>query len=242
MNELQTKKLGLLPYGQAWDLQLQYLEDRAEERIPDTLLFVEHPAVITLGRKTPGVRDGANFPSEIGGVPVHLIERGGEATYHGPGQLVVYPILRLDVRFGPKAFLRLMEDAMVQVLSHYGLKGYWQEGKTGVWLLDSQNRERKIASLGIAVRKGVSYHGLALNVRNDLRPFALIQPCGFAPSVMTNLVEMAGRDIPMPEVEELLESALREKLALQSSRALASQPSAAEVNRHSTSEVHGHYA
>ena len=168
MGELVRKDLGLLSYDEAWRTQLELLEARAENRVPDTLLFVEHPSVITLGRKTPGVREGASFPENIGGVPVKLIERGGEATYHGPGQLVVYPIVRLSLRFGPKAFLRAMEEAMIEALSAFGLKATWHEGKTGVWLLDSQNRERKIASLGIAVRKGVSYHGLALNVNNDL--------------------------------------------------------------------------
>lgn len=209
-----TRQLGLLSYDDCWRLQLELIEARANGEIPDTLLFVQHPSVITLGRKTPGVREGSDFPAEIGGVPVRLIERGGEATYHGPGQLVVYPILKLDVRFGPKAFLRLMEEAMVAVLGSYGLQAYWQEGKTGVWALDSQNRERKLASLGIAVRKSVSYHGLALNVSNDLRPFALIQPCGFAPTVMSSLSEQLGREIPVAEAAVRLEQELRSRIAL----------------------------
>lgn len=214
MAELITRKLGLLPYEKARELQLKLLEDRAADLIPDTLLFVEHPPVITLGRKTPGVRDGAAFPAEIQSVPVHVIERGGEATFHGPGQLVVYPILRLNLRFGPKAFLRLMEEAIAATLATYELKAYWREGKTGVWLLDSQNRERKIASLGIAVRRGVSYHGLALNISTDLRPFSLIQPCGFAPDVMTNLNESLGKEISVAEVSERLEAALRDRLVI----------------------------
>lgn len=207
------RDLGLLDYEDAWKLQLELLEERALDQIPDTLLFVEHPPVFTLGRKTPGVRDGAALPAELAGIPVHIIERGGEATYHGPGQLVVYPILTLDVKFGPKAYLRAMEESLIAVLAHFGLEGYWQDGKTGVWLKDSQNHERKIASLGIAVRKGVSYHGLALNVCNDLRPFSLIQPCGFAPTVMTSLSEVLGRDVPVSEVAPLLEAELRVRLA-----------------------------
>jgi lipoyl(octanoyl) transferase len=206
------RDLGLLAYEDCWKLQLELLEARAREEIPDTLLFVEHPSVITLGRKTPGVRDGAALPAEIGGVPVHIIERGGEATYHGPGQLVVYPIVRLSIKFGPKAFLRAMEEAMVAVLARFGVAAYWVEGKTGVWLRDSMGRERKIASLGIAVRRGVSYHGLALNVANDLRPFSLISPCGFAPTVMTSLSETLGRPVPVEEVSPLLEAELRARL------------------------------
>ncbi len=222
--ELATRQLGLMPFEDAWQLQLRLIEERATDQIPDTLLFVEHPSVITLGRKTPGVRDGAALPAEIQGVPVHIIERGGEATYHGPGQLVVYPILRLNVRFGPKAFLRLMEEAMVDVIAAHGRNAYWQEGKTGVWILDSQNQERKIASLGIAVRKGVSYHGLALNVNNDLRPFALISPCGFAPTVMTNLEEILGAEVPVPVVSALLEKSLRERLRKTLGTTAASAP------------------
>jgi lipoyl(octanoyl) transferase len=206
------RDLGLLDYGETWKLQLELLEARAADQIPDTLLFVEHPSVITLGRKTPGVRDGAEFPLAIGGVPVHLVERGGEATYHGPGQLVVYPIVRLDIRFGPKAFLRAMEDALIAVLAHFGLRAHWIEAQTGVWLLDSQNQKRKVASLGIAVRKGVSYHGLALNVATDLQPFALISPCGYAPTVMTSVAEQLGREVSVAEISAALEHELRERI------------------------------
>lgn len=203
------RDLGLLPYEKSWELQLELLAERAEGRIPDTLLVVEHPPVITLGRKTPGVREQETLPKELGGIPVFPVERGGEATYHGPGQAVLYPIFLLDLlRTGPRVFLRLMENSIIEVLSTYGVSGYWQEGKTGVWVKDSQDRERKIASLGIAVRRSVGYHGLALNVNNDLAPFRLIQPCGFAPEVMTNLKEILGREIPLAEVNQKLAQAV----------------------------------
>jgi lipoyl(octanoyl) transferase len=209
---IQRRDLGLLSYEDTWKLQLELLESRAADELPDTLLFVQHPSVITLGRKTPGVRDGAAFPAEIGGVPVHLVERGGEATHHGPGQLVVYPIVRLDIKFGPKAFLRAMEEAMIATLAMVGLETFWIESETGVWLMDSQNQKRKIASLGIAVRKGVSYHGLALNVSNDLKPFALISPCGYAPTVMTNVSEQLNREVSVAQVTDILENELRERI------------------------------
>jgi lipoyl(octanoyl) transferase len=214
MRELVSRQLGLLPYDAAWKLQAELVEARQENRIPDTLLFVEHPPVITLGRKTPGVRENEGaLPREVGGVPVHIIERGGEATFHGPGQLIVYPILELNIRFGPKAFLRLMEEAMIAVLEAYGVQSRWVEGKTGVWLEDREGRERKIASLGIAVRRNVSYHGLALNVNTDLSYFRLIQPCGFAPTVMTSLKEQLGREISLLEAGSRLEAELRERLS-----------------------------
>ena len=113
-----------------------------------------------------------------------------------------------------------MEEAIVEALSAFGLKSFWIEGKTGVWLLDSLGRERKIASLGIAVRKSISYHGMALNVSNDLKPFSLIQPCGFSPSVMTSVSESLGRTVEMSEVAPLLEAALQKRIS--SSRKLES--------------------
>lgn len=201
-----VRRLGLVPYQDVWPLQLALLEERDGEEIPDTLLSVEHPAVFTLGRKSPGVRDNpSSLPSVIGGIPVFMVERGGEATYHGPGQVVQYPIFRLNLlRTGPRVFLRLMEEAIVDTLGDIGLAAFWIEGKTGVWVKDSAGLERKIASLGIAVRKSVSYHGLALNVNNDLAPFRLISPCGYAPEVMTNVREILGREVPTPFVAEAL--------------------------------------
>lgn len=185
------------------------MEERAAGKIPDTILFVEHPPVITLGKKSPGVR--GDFPAEINGVPVHAVERGGEATFHGPGQIVAYPILMLNGKFGPKSLLRAMENAMVATLAEIGLAAYWIEGKTGVWLKDAAGRERKIASLGVAVRKSVSYHGLALNISTDLSFFRLISPCGFEPAVMTSVEEQRG-EVPggiSARLERNLTDALR---------------------------------
>lgn len=197
---VEIQRLGTLAYPQAWDLQLSLLERRANGEIPDTLLVVEHPPVITHGRR----QHNEVTPKEIAGVPLFQVERGGEATFHGPGQVVMYPLFGLDVKFGPKAFLRMMEEAMIAVLKGYGIESYWVEGKTGVWLKDKNSQERKIASLGIAVRKGVSYHGLALNVNTDLKYFRLISPCGFQPDVMTNLAELLGHEVNMREVEDKL--------------------------------------
>jgi lipoyl(octanoyl) transferase len=206
---IEIRDLGLLPYQTAWELQLSLLAERAEGKIPDTLLVVEHPQVFTLGRKSPGVREQTELPKELGGIPVFPVERGGEATYHGPGQAVLYPIFQLDLmKTGPRVFLRLLENAIIEVLALHGVEGYWQDGKTGVWVKDSQGRERKIASLGIAVRRSVGYHGLALNVNNDLTPFRLIQPCGFAPEVMTNLSELLGREVNFHEVNKQLAQAV----------------------------------
>lgn len=201
----ETRRLGRLSYEEAWKLQLELIGARADNAIPDTLLVVEHDPVFTLGRKTPGVREEASLPAHIGGIPVFPVERGGEVTYHGPGQAVLYPIFQLNLmRTGPRVFLRLMEDAIIATLAGHGITGYWIEGKTGVWVKDAAGRERKIASLGIAVRRSVSYHGLALNVNNELAPFRLIQPCGFAPEVMTNMKELLGCEVDFTAVEAML--------------------------------------
>lgn len=208
---MQVRRLGKLSYEDAWKIQLELVEQRADEKIPNTLITVEHFPVYTFGKKSPEVK-AENFPREIAGVPVHLVERGGEATYHGPGQLVIYPIFMLDAKFGPKAFLRLMEEAMIEVLAEYGVNAYWLEGKTGVWL-KHQNKERKISSLGIAVRKNVSYHGLALNLNTDLSYFHRISPCGFEPTVMTNLKEILGREVSLEEISLKLEKKIFERFA-----------------------------
>ncbi|NUM88555.1 MAG: lipoyl(octanoyl) transferase LipB [Bdellovibrionales bacterium] len=192
----RIRSLGRIPYAEAWEIQRDLLEKRASGEIPDTLLILEHPHVITMGRKTPGVRElEESGRKEWQGVPLFFVERGGEATYHGPGQIVMYPIFELSGSFGPKQFLRLMELAVVDLLRDFFLDAWPIEGKTGVWLKDPLGRERKIASLGIAVRKNVSWHGLALNVSTDLSYFKKISPCGFAPEVMTTLEELTGATV-----------------------------------------------
>lgn len=207
MSSIEIRRLGLIPFQAAWEIQRETLEARAENRTGDTLLVVEHPLVFTLGRKSPGVReDPESLPKELGGIPVHIIERGGEATFHGPGQVVLYPIFKLDLlRTGPRNFLRLMEEAIVSVLAREGIEAYYVEGKTGVWLKDRETgRERKIASLGIAVRKSVSYHGLALNVNNDLSCTKLISPCGFSSDTMTSVAEQLGHEVGAGLISERL--------------------------------------
>lgn len=217
---VEIRQLGKLSYEQAWKLQLELVGERADEKIPDTLLLVEHEPVFTLGRKTPGVREEHPQPKEIAGIPVFPVERGGEATYHGPGQAVLYPIFQLDLlRTGPRNFLRLMEEAIVAVVKKQGIDAYWIEAKTGVWLRDSKGQEKKIASLGIAVRRSVSYHGLALNVNTDLAPFRLISPCGFAPEVMTSLEAQTGNQILLEDIQnQLAQEVIARFLALKEKR------------------------
>lgn len=185
---------GLIQYEDARQLQLRLVEERARDQIPDTFLFLEHEPVITRGRGLQQKRGPLRHmpaPTRLpDGVVFADSERGGDLTYHGPGQLVVYPICKLDGRgFGPEhdvvGFLRRLEAATVAALAGWELKAESRKDATGVWI-----DNRKVASIGIAVRKWVTFHGLALNCVNDLEPFQLFSPCGFAPEVMARVADL----------------------------------------------------
>lgn len=185
---------GLTHYEDARQLQLELVEQRVQDQIPDTVLFLEHHPVVTQGRGlqftgTARPRHMPLPPFLPQGVAFCETERGGDLTYHGPGQWVVYPIIKLDGQgFGPfhdvSSFLRKLEQIFIDELLELGLVASVKEGATGVWV-----GEKKIASIGVAVRKWVTYHGIALNCMNDLKPFYSISPCGFSPEVMTRLAD-----------------------------------------------------
>jgi lipoyl(octanoyl) transferase len=208
---LDVVDLGRLDYETAWARQLAEVDRRkGDESVDDVLLLVEHPHVITVGRSREAVRNVL----APGDVPVVEIERGGDATYHGPGQLVAYPIVRL--REGERdlhRFLRNLEEAMIRTVARWGLEAGREPGKTGVWL----GPARKIASIGIACRRWITFHGLALNVTTDLSYFARINPCGFEASVMTSMARELGRDVDLAEVK----AALTTELAAAFGRSLA---------------------
>ena len=196
--------LGLEDYETTRQRQLDLVGARQRGEVPDTLLFVEHPHVITLGRAQ---KAKANLLA-VGDVPVVEIERGGDVTYHGPGQLVAYPILQLgEGERDLHKFLRGLEEAMIRALADVGVAGAGRRtGATGVWLAEA----RKIASIGIACRKWVTFHGLALNVATDLSYFARINPCGFEASVMTSASVEAGRAIAVADMKAALATRLGE--------------------------------
>jgi lipoate-protein ligase B len=182
---------GLIPYEAARSLQYELVEKRAKDEIEDTVLFLEHEAVITQGRGLQWTGQPRERHMPLPALPSEIAfsesERGGDLTYHGPGQLVIYPIVKLDGKgFGPDhdigAYIRKLERLMIDDLAELKLTAEQEESATGVWV-----DKRKVASIGIAVRKWVTYHGVAINVVNDLKPFHLISPCGFQPDVMTNL-------------------------------------------------------
>lgn len=175
---LAVRDWGLRPYVDALQEMRQLRVQRRKGAIPDTLLLVEHPAVITVGVQGA---DGDELPE---GIPVIPVERGGKSTYHGPGQLVAYPIVDLDPRGRDvRRFVHDLEELVVQCVDSAGLRAGRVDGKRGVWV----DGERKIASVGIAVEEWVTLHGLALNVSTDLAVFRRFRPCGFDGSVMTSV-------------------------------------------------------
>lgn len=181
--------LGRMEYGEALGLQKELASKRARGEIPDTLILVEHEHVITLGRKTTP----PNFRPQ--NIPVFQVERGGDATYHGPGQLVGYPIVLLtdhDVR----RHVRNMEEAITRTVGSYGIVGERLEGHPGIWV-----GGKKLASIGVAVTDWVTYHGFALNVNTDLSYFELIRPCGLDPATITSMQKLSGKAFPFEEVK-----------------------------------------
>src|SRR3954451_24759329 len=190
MGELWTVHLGEVPYREALDLQHRVHAARRAGAIPDTLLLLEHPRTYTRGRRS--------VPGELGlgeawyrerGIEIVDVDRGGKVTYHGPGQLVGYPIVRVH---GALAYVRTLEDAIVAALAREGVDAHSRPGDgldfTGVWAQD-----RKVASIGVHVARGVATHGFAVNVDNDLEPFTWVVPCGLPDVTMTSVARETGR-------------------------------------------------
>ena len=199
MRPLHVRDLGLMDYVEALELQRELAAKRASDELEDTLLLVEHPPVFTLGRRRTAQ---ANLLF-AGDTPVVEVERGGDVTWHGPGQLVGYPILYLreDER-DLHLVLRRLEDALIAVLGACGLDAARREKHTGVWCAD-----RKLASLGVAIRDWVTFHGFALNVEPDLSWFTRINPCGLGAEVMGSMQSLGAH---IPAAEDLRAIAARE--------------------------------
>ena len=192
--------LGLLEYRKAWDLQVRLLEARKDGILKqDAVLFLEHPPVFTLGRR--GGLNNLKVSEEFlrsRDLPVAHVERGGDITYHGPGQLVLYPIVNLrEAKRGVVDFVGALEEVMIRTLADWGIQGERNSLNRGVWVGLS-----KIGSIGIAVRRSISFHGLALNVNTDLEPFTWIHPCGLHGVTVTSMKKISGQDLSMAEVKE----------------------------------------
>lgn len=182
--------LGRSPYDRTHALQQALVEARARGEVPDVVLLLEHHEVITVGRSR-GAAANVLAPE---GVPVVEVERGGDVTWHGPGQLVAYPIVKLEGRRADlHLHLRSLEDAMLRLLADHGLSGTRDPRNTGAWLpVPGEALPRKVGSVGIACRRWVTWHGLSLNVNPDLAAFERIRPCGFDPSIVTRMADHLG--------------------------------------------------
>lgn len=195
-----VRTLGLRPYEEVWALQRKLVAQRAGGEAPDTLLLVEHLPVYTRGAssKQP-VPAGLPYP-------VHDIERGGDLTFHGPGQLVGYPIFLLAARgLRPRSYLRSLEEVLIEALKPFGVMAERVRGFTGLWV-----DGKKIVSIGVAVKTGVSFHGFAINVNCDLSPFGLIHPCKLQPEQMTSLQKVLGRPLDDMKVAKRVAEAFLE--------------------------------
>jgi len=196
---------GLVDYQKAWDLQREIHADVASGSRPNTLLLLEHPSVYTAGRRT----EASERPTD--GTPVIDVDRGGRITWHGPGQLVGYPIVKLQKPTELVGFIREIEAALIQVCADLGVTAIRIEGRSGVWIQDARG-DRKIAAIGIRVAKGVTMHGFALNVNPDLAAFRQIVPCGIADADVTSLEIELGRSITIDEVAPLVARHIVESL------------------------------
>ncbi|MBB4930794.1 lipoyl(octanoyl) transferase [Lipingzhangella halophila] len=237
MSELSFTWLGdsPVPYQQGWDLQKRLHQGRVAGRVPDTVLLLQHEPVYTAGKRT-GRWDR---PLADVGAPVYDIDRGGKLTWHGPGQLTVYPIVRLPDPVDVVGYVRLLEDAVIRTIAEFGLTGKRVEGRTGVWLdadPDNGRPERKIAAIGCRIARGVGMHGYALNCDNDVSWFDRIVPCGITDAGVTTLSLELGRDVTVAEVVPLTERHLADVLGATSFRRTDAVP---EVDEPEAAELAG---
>jgi lipoyl(octanoyl) transferase len=207
VSDLQVLRLGLIDYEEAWARQRELHEQRVAGTIPDTLLLLEHPPVYTAGKRTrPHERP-------FDGTPVIDVDRGGKITWHGPGQLVGYPIVRLPDPVDVVAYVRLLEGVLIDVCAGLGLATERVEGRSGVWVrADARGTDRKVAAIGVRVAKGVTMHGFALNCDPDMSAFSNMIPCGIVDAGATSLSAELDRDVTVAEVIDTVEAALRDAL------------------------------
>ena len=196
--KIKISDLGVVDYLPTWELQKNIAEDLIAGKIENTLLLLQHPSVYTAGRRTE-ITD-----RPLDGTPVVDVDRGGKITWHGLGQLVGYPIIKLKNATDVVGFVREIETALIEVCAELGIKTERICDRSGVWIRD-QNGDRKIAAIGIRVAKGVTTHGFAINVNPDLSAYDLIIPCGISDAGVTSLTKELGREITIAEVQPIIE-------------------------------------
>ncbi|HVG54738.1 MAG TPA: lipoyl(octanoyl) transferase LipB [Vicinamibacterales bacterium] len=209
MRTIEVRRLGMVPYADALALQRELVEERRAARVPDLLLLLQHPRVITFGVKGDGGRSNVRATDErLVELGVELSEtgRGGDVTYHGPGQIVGYPILNLDPdRRDVHRYVRDLEEVMIRVCTDYGVTAGRIKGLTGAWVGDE-----KIGAIGVRISRWITSHGFAFNVNTNLADFQLIVPCGITDHGVTSLERAAGRVISMTDVQDRIVSRFAE--------------------------------
>ncbi len=210
MQECWTVDLELMGYEAAWELQRRVVAARKLALVPDVLLLCEHPHVITLGRsgKTENLLAPEHLLKQMG-VEFHATNRGGDITYHGPGQIVAYPILNLaQIRRDVVWYVRQLEEAMIRTTAEYGIVAKRYEGRTGIWVEGARpagaQAEEKLGAIGVHISRWVTSHGLAYNVSTDLQYFELIVPCGISDKRATSLERLLGRRVDMADAASRL--------------------------------------
>ena len=197
-NQLKVAELGVVDYLSAWKLQKQIHEDVVNLQSENTLLLLEHPSVYTAGRRTE------ILDRPLDDTPVIDVDRGGKITWHGPGQLVGYPIIKLKNSTDVVGFVRELETALISVCAEFGVKADRYCERSGVWVRDDKS-DRKIAAIGLRVAKGVTMHGFALNVNPDLSAYEKIIPCGITGAKVTSLTAELGREVSVNEVLPMIQ-------------------------------------
>lgn len=208
MRALQVRRLGLVPYAEALELQRRLVDDRKANRIPDTLLLLHHPHVLTIGVKKDGRSHILATPDRLSALGVDVFEtgRGGDVTYHGPGQLVGYPIIDLNPdRRDVHRYVRDLEEVMIRVCRDYDVDAARIKGLSGTWVPSRHadpRADEKIGAIGVRISRWVTSHGFAFNVTTDVDFFNLIVPCGIADRGVTSLSAQTGRPVDLTEVED----------------------------------------
>ena len=203
---IAPQRLGLIDYEQALTIQRKVHQEVVEELSPNTLILLQHPPVFTAGRRT------LDSERPIDGSKVIDVDRGGKITFHGPGQIVGYPIVKLKKANDVVGFVRQLEKALIQICQEFNIKGQTYCERSGVWVRDERG-DRKIAAIGIRVAKGVTMHGFALNVNPDLSYFDRIIPCGIADAQVTSMEKELNRSIALDEVLEVVETRMKQSLS-----------------------------
>jgi len=203
---IAPQRLGLIDYEQALTIQRKVHQEVVEELSPNTLILLQHPPVFTAGRRT------LDSERPIDGSKVIDVDRGGKITFHGPGQIVGYPIVKLKKANDVVGFVRQLEKALIQICQEFNIKGQTYCERSGVWVRDERG-DRKIAAIGIRVAKGVTMHGFALNVNPDLGFFDRIIPCGIADAQVTSMEKELNRSISLEQVQEVVAARMKQTLS-----------------------------